>query len=45
MEQEKKKFRVVYGLFGKVSKSEKVLIEEKREDLENFINERLVPIS
>lgn len=45
MEQEKKEFRVVYGLFGKVTKSEKQLIAEKKEQLEAFINNRLVPIS
>jgi hypothetical protein len=45
MEQEKKEFRVVYGIFGKVGKSEKDLIEEKKEALEEFINNRLAPIS
>jgi hypothetical protein len=43
--QYRKEFRVVYGLFKKIGKSEKVLIDERKEALEVFINNRLVPIS
>ncbi|MGD2072996.1 MAG: crosslink repair DNA glycosylase YcaQ family protein, partial [Candidatus Thorarchaeota archaeon] len=43
--QYKKEFRVVYGLFEKIGGTEKVLIDEKKDALEDFINNRLVPIS
>ena len=43
--QYKKEFRVVYGLFEKIGKAEKILIDEKKKALEDYINNQLIPIS